>query len=229
MAALVFGYDARLGLFAFTIVAAIGLGLLGRRGQPDDITIGGVFAWTLGIGALFLTLYATSSSSSGATAGVSTLFGSIFGLSQRAAVTAALVGLGVTAAVLFAARPLIFASLDEAVASARGLPVSLLGLVFLVLVGITTAEATQAVGALLVLGLLAAPAGAALQLTQQPFRAMWLSAVFAVSAVWAGLILAYAVPVLPPSFAILAVASLFYALAAIFGRLHRSRITSYQY
>ena len=70
------------------------------------------------------------------------------------------------------ARPLLFASIDEAVAAARGVPVRLLGVGFLVLVGITAGEATQAVGSLLLLGLLAAPAGAAHRLTDRPYRAM---------------------------------------------------------
>jgi zinc/manganese transport system permease protein len=61
-------------------------------------------------------------------------------------------------AVLAPARPLLFAGVDESVAAARGVPVRLPGFVFLVLVAGVTAEATQVVGALLVLGLLAAPA-----------------------------------------------------------------------
>ncbi len=221
LAALVFGFDARLGLFAATILAALGLGLLGQHGRADDVTIGGIFAWTLGLGALFLTLYTTSGSAAGGTVGVSTLFGSIFGLSRNSAIGAAIIGFSVGAVILFIARPLVFATLDEAVASARGLPVQALGLIFLVLVGVTTAEATQAVGALLVLGLLAAPAGAAHQLTQRPFVALWLSAAFAVLSVWGGLILAYAISSLPPSFTILAFACGFYTLAALLGTIRK--------
>ena len=41
---------------------------------------------------------------------------------------------------------------------------------------LTAAAATQAVGALLLLGLLAAPAGAAQRLTARPFPALWLAA-----------------------------------------------------
>ena len=71
-------------------------------------------------------------------------------------------------AVLAIARPLLFASVDEPVAAARGVPVRLLAAGFLVLLGVTAAEATQAVGSLLLLGLLAAPAGAAYRLTVRP-------------------------------------------------------------
>ena len=109
------------------------------------------------------------------------------------------------------ARPLLFASVDEAVAAARGVPVRLLGFAFLALVGACAAEATQAVGSLLILGLLAAPAGAAQRMTARPYRALALSAGLAVGEMWAGLGLSYAVPRMPPSFGILATATAVYA------------------
>lgn len=221
LAALVLGLDARIGLFVFTILGAIMLGFTGRRGRADDVAIGSFFAWILGLGALFLTLYTTSSNAAGGTKGVNTLFGSIFGLTHAGAIITGFVGLGVGFIMLVIARPLIFVSLDEAVASARGLPVQALGIGFLVLLGITIAEATQAVGALLILGLLAAPAGAAQQLTHRPFWAMGLSAVFAVLSVWLGLALAYAAPHLPPSFAILLIASCLYITTALIAAVRR--------
>ncbi len=93
------------------------------------------------------------------------------------------------------------------------MPVRALGFGFLGLVGVTAAAATQAVGALLLLGLLAAPAGTAQRLTARPFRAMWLSAGVAIGSVWAGLLIAYAVPQTPPSFPILAVVTASYLTA----------------
>jgi zinc/manganese transport system permease protein len=113
------------------------------------------------------------------------------------------------------ARPLLFASIDGAVARARGVPVRALGVAFMCLVGLTAAEATQAVGALLLVGLLAAPAGAAHQITVNPYRGMALSAALAVGALWAGLALAYAIPSLPPSSAIVAVAAAVYVAASL--------------
>ena len=108
------------------------------------------------------------------------------------------------------ARPLLFASIDPAVAAARRVPVRLLGIGFLAIVGACAAEATQAVGALLLLGLLAAPAGAAQQLTARPFVAMVLSAALAVADMWIGLTASYLFPHVPPSFSILAVAAAVY-------------------
>jgi zinc/manganese transport system permease protein len=85
--------------------------------------------------------------------------------------------------------------------------------VFLALVGATAAEATQAVGALLLLGLLAAPAGAAHRLTPKPYLALALSGALAVIAMWLGLAFSYAIPSLPPSTAIIAIATASYLLA----------------
>jgi zinc/manganese transport system permease protein len=81
------------------------------------------------------------------------------------------------------------------------------------LVGATAAEATQAVGALLLLGLIAAPAGAAHRLTPNPYLALALSTALAVIAMWLGLVLSYAIPSLPPSTAIVAIATAVYLLA----------------
>jgi zinc/manganese transport system permease protein len=216
LAALAAGLDARIGLYALSIVVAVALGALGRRGRPDDVVIGSVFAWILGLGVFLLTLYTTTRSGSGnGRAGVTVLFGSILGLSRDSALLTAVIALVICAILLAIARPLLFASLDEAVAAARHVPVRLLGYGFLALAGATAAESTQVVGALLILGLLAAPAGAAMQLTARPLMAMGLSAGIAVASVWIGLVVAYHASWMPPSFAILSVATLSYLLAAL--------------
>jgi zinc/manganese transport system permease protein len=213
LAALAAGTDLLIGLYGACVVVALALAALGRRGHADDTVTGSVFAWILGLGALFLRIYVTSPTGAGGTSGVSVLFGTIFGLSATQAIIDSAVAAGVCVAMIVIARPLLFASIDEAVASARRVPVRLLGLIFLGLVGVTAAAATQAVGALLLLGLLAAPAGTAQRLTARPFAAMWLSAGLAVFSMWAGLLLAYAVPQIPPSFGILAVATASYLIA----------------
>jgi zinc/manganese transport system permease protein len=221
LAALAFGLDLRAGLFAATIAVALAMGALGRKGRADDVVVGNVFAWILGMGVFFLTLYTTSRSAGNGTAGISVLFGSIFGLSAGPAGPPAAIAAGSIAMLAVIARPLLFASIDQAVAAARGVPVRALGLVFLVLTGVTAAQATQAVGALLLLGLLAAPAGTAILLTDRPYAALALSAALAVTDLWGGLALSYQVPQLPPSFAIIALAAAGYAAAAVYRRLPR--------
>ena len=213
LGALAVGAELRVGLYGSCIVFGLLMAALGSRGRADDAVVGSVFAWVLGLGALFLTIYTRSSSASDGTAGVRVLFGSIFGLSRGQTTASVVVSIGVATLILAISRPLLFASIDEAVAGSSGVPVRLLGFGFLGVVGVTAAVATQAVGALLLLGLLAAPAGAAQRLTSRPFTAMWLAAGIAVGSMWAGLSLSYAAPKVPPSFGIVAVASACYLVA----------------
>ena len=213
LAALAFGVDLRIGLFTLTVAIALLMGAVGRRGLADDVVIGSIFAWVLGLGVFFLTVYTTSRSTGNGSAGVNVLFGSIFGISAAEARLATVIAVAVCLLLILIARPLLFATLDAAVAAARGVPVRLLGFAFLALVGATTAEAAQAVGALLLLGLLAGPAGTAQRLTARPYRALGLSTAIAVADMWLGLGLSYAVPELPPSFAILAVSTAGFAVA----------------
>ena len=100
-------------------------------------------------------------------------------------------------------------------ARSLGLPVRALGIVFLVLLAVVAAEATQAVGALLLLGLLAAPGGAARLLTDRPWRGLALSAAIAVASMWVGLALSYRIASLPASSAVIGVATGFLLLAAL--------------
>ncbi len=222
LGAAVAGLSATAGLFASTIAVSIGLAALGRRARGRDVVIGTAYSWILGVGALFLTIYTTSGSSNGRI-GVTVLFGSIYGLSAAQALVAAVVGVGTSLAVCGIARPLLFSSLDETVAIARGVPVRVLNAVFLVLLGITVAEAAQAVGALLIFGLLVTPAATAQLLTRRPYRALALAAGLGVVELWLGLALSYAVDRLPPSFAVVGVGFAAYVLALAASRLNGRR------
>jgi zinc/manganese transport system permease protein len=216
LAAAAAGIDLRIGLFAATLLVALGMGAAGERARADDAVIGSFFAWVLGLGALFLSIFTTSASGSGdGTAGVRVLFGSIFGLSASQARLGALLGALAVVIVIAIARPLLFASVDVEVAQAKGIPVSLVGLVFLGVLGLVAAEATQAVGALLLLGLLSAPAGAAHRLTANPYAGIGLSTALALAAMWGGLTLSYLVPDLPPSSMIVALAVGIYLVASL--------------
>jgi zinc/manganese transport system permease protein len=213
--AAVLGLDERIGLFVLTVAVASGMAALGRRGDADDTVIGIVFAWILGIGILLITLLATSPQGGNGIAATSALFGSIYSLSAGGSQLAALVGLLVAAAVLVAFRPLLLSTIDGQLAAVRGLRVRALGAAFLVAVAVVTAESTQTVGALLLLGLLAAPAGAAHRLTTRPYRGLALAAALAVAATWGGLALSYEIPSLPASTAIIGLAALSYAGATL--------------
>ena len=227
LAAAAAGIDQRVGLFVATVAVAVAIALLGRgarvargggagaRTPADDTAIGIVFTFVLGLGLFFLTLFSVSSAGGAGIQAAHTLFGSIFGLGAGEARVAAFVGLAIVVAVLLIARPLLFATLAPDVAAARGVPTRLLGVGFLALVGLVAAEATQAVGALLLLGLLAAPAAAAHRLTGRPFAGVALAGLLAVVAMVAGLVLAYALPWLPPSTAVIAIAVAIYGATAL--------------
>ena len=169
------------------------------------------------LGVLFLDLFNAGAGGGSGIIGARALFGSIFGLSGGQALLAAAIAVVLIAAALTIARPLLFASLDPAAAIARGVPAGMLGTIFLVLVGADAAEATQAVGALLLLGLLAAPAGAAHRLTASPYRGMALSAALALASVWIGIAISYRSAALPPSSAIVLVAGGIYLLTFAVG------------
>jgi zinc/manganese transport system permease protein len=223
IAAAVLGFDERVGLFVMTLLVAGGMAALGRHGQADDVVIGTTFAWILGIGVLLLTILATSASGGNGITAANTLFGSIYSLSPSGSRLAAGVALLVAVVVLLMFRPLLSATLDVELAVVRGVPVRALGAAFLALLAVVTAQSTQAVGALLLLGLIAAPAGAAHQLTVSPYRGLALSGLIAVVAMWGGLALSYAIASLPPSSAIIGLAAAGYAAAAVVARWRRAR------
>jgi zinc/manganese transport system permease protein len=213
LAAAVLGFNILAGVFVACILGGIFIGLLGERARADDVVIGSLFAWMLGLGVLFLSIFTTKGSAENGTAGVRVLFGSIFGLGGNDVRTSAALATAAILLLLMIARPLLYSTLDAAVAAAQGVHVRALGLAFLAILGLVAAQATQAVGALLLLGLLAAPAGAAHRLTANPYRGLLLSTLFALAAVWLGLTLSYVFPTLPPSTMIIVVAVGTYILA----------------
>jgi zinc/manganese transport system permease protein len=216
MAALAGGLAPLLGLFGSTVLVGVGIGLLGGSARARDVVIGTVFAWVLGLGVLFLSIYTSTRSAGNGTVGVGILFGSIYGLTGQKALVALLVGVALAVVLAAMGRPLLFASVDADVAAARGVPVRLLAMLFPALVGVTVAEAVQAVGALLALGLLVTPAAAVHRLCARPLAAFWLSAATTVGCLWLALVLSYAVQALPPSFLAIAVAFVVYLGAVAF-------------
>ncbi len=202
--AALFGISSLTGTFIFTILVALGFGTFGKRLKGRDIEVGMVLSVAFALGVLFLKLY-----TSNATEAVSILFGSILSVTTSDLYislitgTIALILLGV----IF--RPLLFASIDPEVAEARGVPVQLLGVIFMVLLGITIAEAVLVVGVLLVFALLIAPAATAQHLSNRPGRAIILSVVLGVGFMWGGMLLGLLFHV-PVSFFIAAVASIIY-------------------
>jgi zinc/manganese transport system permease protein len=188
----VLGISPLLGLIATTVLVALAMGGFGERMRGRDVAIGTVLAWVLGLGVFFLSLFTTRVSGTGTGfSGVTVLFGNILGISSTQTQTILFSSAFVLVALLFIGRPLFFASLDPDVAAARGVPVRMLGLVFMVLLAVTVSVAVMAVGALLVFALLLLPAAIAHQMSSRPLVALALAAGCALVLTWFGLAIGF--------------------------------------
>jgi zinc/manganese transport system permease protein len=217
--AVVIGANPLYGLLAFTLGSALGMGALGKRLHGRDVAIGTVLAWTLGLGVLFLSLYTGY-----ATEAYALLFGEILGISQRDVLVTLVAGIITLLALAGMYRPLLFASLDEEVAEARGVPTRLLSIAFMLILALAVSEAVQVVGVLLIFALLVTPAAIAERLTTRPPVGLALSALLALLFTWGGLTVAFYSPY-PVSFFITSFAFAAYLLVRVLplGRLSRRR------
>jgi zinc/manganese transport system permease protein len=142
------------------------------------------------------------------------LFGNVLGISDADVRITGFTAIPSVALVLLAARPLLFASVDPIVAEARGVPVRMLGLGFLLVLALVVAVAVQVVGVLLIFALLVTPAATARRLSARPMVGIILSAVLAIVFTWTGLIAGYFTP-LPVSFFITTFAFWVYVLVRV--------------
>lgn len=207
--AVVLAVNPIFGLLAFTVGSAVGMGILGKRIHGRDVAIGIVLAWTLGLGVLFLSLYTGY-----ATEAYALLFGEILGISLRDVLVTLIAGVITLLAVAALYRPLLFASFDDEVAEARGVPVRFLTIAFMVILALAVSEAVQVVGVLLIFALLVTPAAIAERLTPRPARAIAISVVLALAFTWAGLFVSYYLPY-PVSFFITTLAFASYVLVRL--------------
>jgi zinc/manganese transport system permease protein len=214
--AILVGAPVTLGLAVFCVGGGLLIGLFGRRVADREMATGTILALATALGVLFASL-----ASANARTTTSVLFGNLLAISQGqlyvyGAFTLAVVG---TLAVL--ARPLVFASVDPAVAEARGVPVRALGLAFVVLLALTITMAVQVVGTLLLFALVVTPAATALRITARPVRVAAIAVALALGAVWGGLVLSAMID-LPPSFFIVSLAvTAWVVVLAVAGRRRR--------
>jgi zinc/manganese transport system permease protein len=187
--AVVLGLSPVVGLLVFTLGSGSVIGALGSRLRGRDVTIGIVLAWTLGLGVLFISLYTGY-----ATEAYALLFGEILGISVRDVLVTLVAGLITIAALVAVYRPLLFSSVDEELASARGVPVTALSIGFMAILAVAVTEAVQVVGVLLIFALIVTPAAIAIRFTSHPFRAIAIGVGLALSFTWLGLAIAYFSP-----------------------------------
>lgn len=220
--ALVIGIDPVIGILGGSLLVGLVLGLLSLRGRERDSAIGAVLAFGLGLGVLFLSLYQYY-----ATEAISLLFGSIFSVSDAQLRNLVIVGAIVLLGVALLYRPLFFSSVDPEIAAARGVPLRTLSVAIFLLLALTTAEAIQVVGVLLVLALVITPAAAAQHLTGRPALAVLLSVAIALVSTEGGILLSL-VKAWPPSFFITTISFAFYVAARTYdwSRVRQRRLIS---
>jgi len=212
--AVLFGVDPIIGLLLFTSGGGITIALLGRRAAARDVQIGTVLAFMLGLGVLFISLY-----SGYATEAYSILFGEILGISSSDVLVTLIASQVILLLTAVVYRPLLFASLDEDVAEAKGLPTLFLGVVFMLLVAVATSISVQVVGVLLIFALMVTPAAIAQRLAKRPVHGIMISIIIALFAMWIGLFVSFYEPY-PVSFFITSIVFMLYVLTLIFQRVN---------
>jgi zinc/manganese transport system permease protein len=205
--AVLFGINPIIGLLVFTVGGALLMGSLGERTTNRDVEIGTVLAFMLGLGILFISLY-----SGYATEAYSLLFGEILGISGSSVIITLVAGFFILAMLAILYRPLVFTSLDEDVAEAKGVPLSLISIGFMVLVGVATSISVQVVGVLLIFALMVTPAAIAVRFTKKPSSGMMFSVIIALLVTWISLFVSFYLSY-PVSFFITSIVFMLYLLA----------------
>ncbi len=207
--ALLLGVGVEYGALAGAVAAALLLGILGIRDADRDSVIGVILSFGLGMGVLLLSFYKGRSANK-----FGILTGQIITVDSTNLTALAIAAAAVLAVLALIYRPLLFASVDRAVAEARGVPVKTLTVLFSLLVGVATALSVQVVGSLLVVALMVTPAAAAARVTASPVRATVLSIVFAEVAALGGIVLSLA-PGLPVSAFVTSISFLIYLVCRV--------------
>jgi zinc/manganese transport system permease protein len=182
-----YGFSAVLGLLGMSLLGAVVIGLLGKRLRGRDAAIGTVLVFSLGLGSYFITRYKGESASGP----FGLLFGEILGITVHDVWIVGIAAVVTLVAVAAVYRPLLFASLDEDVAEARGVPVRGLSVGFLLILAVAVTAAVQVVGVLLVFALLVTPGAIADRVCRTPGRGIALCVALSLVFVWAGLTVTY--------------------------------------
>ena len=204
-----FGQNPMLGAILFSILSALGMGLVHLRTKARSDTLIGVM-WSIGmaIGIIFVSLTPGFKADL-----MSYLFGSLLAVSGADLRLMAVVVLLVIAFVVLLYRSLQAISFDETFSTVRNLPVAVLYLVMLVMIGLTVVVAMRVVGLIMVIAMLTIPPATA-NLFLKDMKGMML---LSIGLGWlfstVGLIVSFALNLQAGSVIIL-VASLSYLLAA---------------
>ncbi|MGO8961003.1 MAG: metal ABC transporter permease [Streptosporangiaceae bacterium] len=179
------GINTLVGLAVFSVLGALGIGTMGRRGRHDVVTALAL-VMMLALGAAFL-----SRTTEYEPEIYSLLFGEVLGVSTNEILPTAALGVACIAGVATIYRPLLLSSIVPEVAEAKGIRAYRIEICFLLVVALTTTMTVPVVGALLIFSLMIGPPAAARSLTSRPVLAMLLSVVIALLTVWLAIAASY--------------------------------------
>lgn len=210
---LLIGLDVVLGSVFGSFLAAAIIAFLGERARDRNSIVAVLMPFGLGIGILALALYPGRAANK-----FGLLTGQIVAIDDPKLTAMITISLIVISVLFVIWRPLSFASLDSEVAVARGVNVRLLGIIFIMLLGLAVSAAVQIVGALLVLSLLVTPAAAALRLSSSQVLVPILSVLFAMVSMIGGTLLALG-GTLPISPYVTTISFLIYLIARVVAKV----------
>jgi zinc/manganese transport system permease protein len=179
------GVNTLFGLGAFSVLAALGIGALGRRGRRDVVTALALVVM-LALGALFL-----SQTTEYEPEIFSLLFGEVLGIASNEILPVAGLGVACLVAVAVLYRPLILSSVVPDIGEAKGVHGQRMEMAFLVVVALATTMTVPVVGALLIFSLMIGPPAAARSFTNRPPVAIALSVGIALATVWASIAISF--------------------------------------
>jgi zinc/manganese transport system permease protein len=188
--ALLAGLSPLTGFVGLGVIGAGTMELIGvRRVRGRDLATGIVLGAAIGLSALFLYLDTTAGATTGATQQV--LFGSILTTTSSTIPAVAILGGIAVGAIALVCRPLLLATVSPDIAAARGVPVRLVGLAYMLSLAVAVGLSSLAVGAILSTALLIGPSAAALRLTKRVSWALAATCLIGVGTTWIGILLAY--------------------------------------
>jgi zinc/manganese transport system permease protein len=210
------GINTLIGLGVFSLLGALGIGVLSRRGRHDVVTALALVVM-LGLGSLFLQLsveYAPEVES--------LLFGEVLGIAGNAVAPTAALAVACVAAIALLYRPLMLSSVLPEVGEARGVSSFRMELCFLTVVALAATMTVPVVGTLLIFSLMIGAPAAARSLTDRPLAAMALSVAIALITVWSAIALSYTTDY-PVGFFVGTISAGAYALGRVWAALRRRR------
>jgi zinc/manganese transport system permease protein len=187
--ALLIGLSPVAGFVGLGVVGAAAMDMIGvQRLRGRDLATGIVLGAAIGLSALFIHL-TTAGSTTGVTQQI--LFGDIFAVTPGTVPVVAALGAVALAVLAVAGRPLLLATVSPEIAAARGVPVRLIGMLYMLALAVSVGLSSLAIGAILSTALLIGPPATALRLTRRMSRSLIVACVIGVLVTWLGVLLAY--------------------------------------